>query len=126
MAAEGMVEGLSIKMQGIISENPEGNGWMANMSHPNALPGVELPLDALCATRDYPNEGARTRITKLHCPDLPVQSGDIVVAQVATITELTGEMVKNPAYHWDDYAPRYIPKLKTVGASVVRWGIKSQ
>ncbi|HLC91901.1 MAG TPA: hypothetical protein VJC09_02515 [Candidatus Saccharimonadales bacterium] len=111
-----------LKMRGIVAEAEDGS-LVANMGHPNVLPGVELPAEALCTVKTYPNDGARTRITKLHVPGLIVEKGDAVVALVDTQTEQTGRMVDNPGYwkSWD--APRRIPETTVIGATAVRWGV---
>lgn len=125
MAVEGL-ESVPTSMRGIIvGPSESGDGWIANMSHPTALAGVELSTDGLCVTRDYANDGARTRLTKLHAPGLPVQQGDTVVAHVETRAGPTGGMVEDLTRyrHYDD-EPHLAPEIGILGATAVRWGIR--
>lgn len=119
-----MPEGTPISMRGVITGTIEEGGWLANMTHPVQISEVELPSDALHFTRVYPNERARTRITDLACPDLPVTVGDQVVAHVVPETGDTGELVLNPR-RWDWDEPRFIPKVEIVGGSATKWGLRS-
>lgn len=114
---------VATSMRGVITGGGEDGVWLANMTHPAFLTDVGLPVDALCMTRSYPNPNARTRLTRLLSPDLPVSVGALVVARVVIQTEETGEMVRNPAalHNWDQ--PTYIPGVRVVGASATRWGL---
>ena len=119
-----MADTSSMKMQGVIVGEIEG-GFVADMTHPERLEGVSLPLGGLCLTRDYPNQGARTRVTQHHVPCLEVRTGDPVVAVVEMERDFTGRMAPNPAYsrNWD--APQRIPETEVVAGVAKRWGVKS-
>lgn len=106
-------------MRGTVVEDCGEDGWVANMAHP-ALSGIELPRDALHLTRSYPNPGARTRITRLAVPDLPVSVGDQVTAVVATTTEESESEVIMRRDRWG--LLHAFPKVEITGGTVVKWG----
>lgn len=84
-------------MHGVVTEAVDG-GFIADMSRPEKVAGVFLPVGGLCVTRGYANPDARTRITNLHAPELPVAAGSVVVASVTSEKEYTGQSVSNPAW----------------------------
>jgi hypothetical protein len=111
-------------MRGIISGGDPEAGWLGSMNHPEAVSGVTLPLAALCLTRGYANSDARTRLTNLRCPELPVRRGAAVVALVDTIYEESGYRTEWVRDRWGDLNQVYVPNLQLVAAEAVRWGIR--
>lgn len=114
----------TLKMRGVIVGETD-DGFVADMTHPERITGVRLPLGGLCVTREYPGYGSRTRITNHHAPDLEVGTGNQVVALVDVTNEPTGRMVRNPyARGWRD--PFEIPETVRVGAAATRWGTTTE
>lgn len=98
-------------MRGSIVGPAESGGWIADMTSPTALPGVEMPSDAFRQTRAYPNSpGSRVRIGRIPLPDTALKPGDRVAAVVATTT-LTE--------HYEDRTP----PVTTQEDRALKWGL---
>lgn len=123
MAEPETFQTIDTNMHGVVVAATE-TGYVADMTHPVQVPGVELPLDALCLTRSYPNPDARTRITQLHVPDLEVRVGDLVTAQVSETSRVVGEK-HIPAKDWWE-RDRWVVDVESLGSRATRWGLRPQ